>query len=461
MQEGVYNNSPLSRVRAAPAYAGAAFLFIFVQTLLMMRHLIWLLLMTSPLAALAQPRVYTSDIDRFWVAYDSARTTTDTARQQRYIQELYIDHGTEGLKAFMKVRNYNAGRWVMLIDKYPRYWNSVRPNTLKVKGRTAAIESAIDRLHRLYPDMQPARMYFTVGALRSGGTTTDDMVLIGTEIAAADSNTDASELSDWLKGVFKHQDPSNIVALNVHEYVHTQQRQTEGNNLLSAVLKEGGADFIAELASGIPNNSAYMTYGRAHAAELKEKFKIDMYGGGQSRWLYNGSNVEHADLGYYMGYAICSAYYRQATDKKQAVRDIIRIDYANDSAVDGFLSQSGFYQEKLDKSALLAAYNALVPTVTGLSPDINHRTDVASDLTTLVIHFSEPMGDHVSISYGPGGKEQYPFGGAAGYSADHRSFTMKLALQPGHRYNFVITGQGFASAQGYPLQEYPVDFTTR
>ena len=44
-------------------------------------------------------------------------------------------------------------------------------------------------------------------------------------------------------------------------------------------------------------------------------------------WLYNGSAAKGrpADLGYYIGYKICEAYYRVAKDKKQAVKDILEI----------------------------------------------------------------------------------------------------------------------------------------
>lgn len=130
--------------------------------------------------------VFTSDIDRFWTAYDSVRTTSDTLKQKLFIQKLYVDKGTPGLKAFMKARDYDAKLWVELINKYPKFWASIRNNTLQVKSQAQPIEASIGKFRKLYPEMRPAKMYFTVGGLRSGGTTTDDMVLVGTEIATAD-----------------------------------------------------------------------------------------------------------------------------------------------------------------------------------------------------------------------------------------------------------------------------------
>ena len=44
-----------------------------------------------------------------------------------------------------------------------------------------------------------------------------------------------------------------------------------------------------------------------------------------------------ADLGYYIGYKICEAYYQNAKDKKQAIKDILGIKDFNQ-----FLKDSGY-----------------------------------------------------------------------------------------------------------------------
>jgi len=292
--------------------------------------------------------IYTVDIDNFWIAYDSAKTTTDIAKQQHFIQSLYIDKGTPGLKAFMKARDYDAKLWVELINKYPLFWSSVRENTLAVKKQVGQIEESLNRFKMLYPELKPAKMYFTIGGLRSGGTTNADMVLIGAEITSADKNTNSSELSDWLKGVFKSQDISNIVPLNVHEYVHTQQKHG-GLLLLDQCIQEGSADFIAELVTNKKNQSPYMLYGREHEPELKEKFKTDMFGLSIKDWLYNSVNVPHADLGYFIGYQICKSYYDHSPNQKQAIKDIIELNCADKQQVISFLNKSKYYDNIINK----------------------------------------------------------------------------------------------------------------
>ena len=50
-------------------------------------------------------KVFTTDIDNFWIAYDSIQTTTDSLMQIDFIQKLYIDKGTKGLRSFMVLRD--------------------------------------------------------------------------------------------------------------------------------------------------------------------------------------------------------------------------------------------------------------------------------------------------------------------------------------------------------------------
>ncbi|MBC7868547.1 MAG: hypothetical protein H7X88_13510, partial [Gloeobacteraceae cyanobacterium ES-bin-316] len=59
-----------------------------------------------------------------------------------------------------------------------------------------------------------------------------------------------------------------------------------------------------------------------------------------SGWLYNGISVttqRPADLGYYVGFKICAAYYQKAPDKLQAISAILHIKNYQD-----FLIQSGY-----------------------------------------------------------------------------------------------------------------------
>ena len=422
--------------------------------------LLWFSLASS---AQETNKVFTSDIDNFWTAYDSTQTTNDSLKQIDFIQKLYVDKATKGLKAFMALRDYNAVLWVNLIRIYPKFWNSIRPNTFTVKSFAPEIEASIKNFKELYPDLKDANMYFTIGGLRSGGTTMNNMVLVGTEIATGNASTDVSEFPNkWLEGVFKTQQPDNLVALNIHEYVHTQQKGN-AKTVLGQSITEGSCDFITELVVNKLLQKNYIIYGREHDDKLKEQFKIEMFTAAYNNWLYNGSTTKTvADLGYYMGYAICKAYYNNSADKKKAIKEIIELNYSDSAAVENFLTRSKYYTEPIDKVALLLAFDSKRPTVLRLEPFANGDLTVDPAIKELKIVFSTPMDKKgYSINDGKRGKEYSPISGLVGFSEDGTSFTLKLDMKPDHEYEFIIGERNFKSQNGYSLKTYEVKFKTR
>jgi len=306
-------------------------------------------------------------------------------------------------------------------------------------------------------------MYFTIGGLRSGGTTTQDMVLIGTEIATGNPATVVSEFPDqWLAGVFKEQSPENLIPLNIHEYVHTQQKG-KSQNLLAQAIREGSCDFITELVMGQPLHTSYIKYGNEHEVPLKEKFKQEMFSKAFSRWLYNSSHAEAvADLGYFMGYAICKSYYNQASNKKQAIKEIINLNYSDNKKVEAFLKKSAYYNEPFDKAQLIRDFEARLPLLSTLEPFSNGNTAVDASHNEITLVFSKPMGKGYSLDYGTKGKDYFPITGVTGFSADKKKLTLKMTLQPDHEYEFIVTDGGFKSEDGYPLlKPYTIKFKTK
>jgi hypothetical protein len=291
-----------------------------------------------------EPAIFTSDIDNFWIAFDSLQTIKDKDTQVEVMQSLYIDKGTYGLKMFMEFRHFDAGKLVESINKHPKFWQSIRGNTLKVKEVIPTIETNIKKFKALYPDLRPAKMYFTITPTRAAGVAQDSLALIGSEIALGDEHTDVSEFPDKrLANFFKSKSTSNIIPVAAHEYVHTQQK-SEGKSLLGQSIYEGACDFIAELVLKKLLTNSYLEYGRKNEKMLKDQFKKEMLAGDYSNWLYNGSTSKTmGDLGYFMGYSICKSYYRHSKDKRAAIKNIIQLDYADQSAVTQFLADSKYY----------------------------------------------------------------------------------------------------------------------
>lgn len=307
-----------------------------------MRYPIFVVLFFITLHGEAQRAIIsTRDIDHFWEAYDSLATTHDSINT---IQQLYIDRASLGLKEFIKVRNFEAGEYVTLIKRFPVFWSSIRPNTQRIAMRTVEIEAVFQKFKELYPAFNPPAVCFAVGCLRTGGTTRADLILIGSEIASADSTTQTTEFTGWHRNVLTNL--SDITAMVAHEAVHTQQKNNRGyakgyynHRLLTQSIREGCAEFIGSLLTGSIINKVQYSYGLAHERELWQEFTQHMNGTDFSRWLYNGARSADrpADLGYFIGYRICERYYAQSNNKPKAIRELLSIkNYTK------FLKKSGY-----------------------------------------------------------------------------------------------------------------------
>ena len=292
----------------------------------------------------ATVKFVTSDIGNFWRAYDLAAKETDKAKRIAIFQTEYLDKGSPGLKDFLRLRIKSAENLVNTIDRMPKYYASIRPQTLQVQRMEKRMRAAFAKFKSIYPAAVFPDVYFLIGVTNSGGTTGPSGLLIGTEMYGKTAKTPTDELNDWLRVVLSSVD--NVPAIVAHESCHYNQHYNSAPNqrhLLGKSLQEGACDMIGELISGRNINEHLKVYGRTHDAEIWRDFEADMYKPDISNWVYNAGTAKDrpADLGYYVGYLITRAYYQNAKNKRQAVYDILNIQDAR-----AFYEASGVRQQK-------------------------------------------------------------------------------------------------------------------
>ncbi len=279
-------------------------------------------------------RIVTEDIQRFWEAYD--RAAPDFSAEP--FEKLYLARGTRGLNDFVRLRIRSAAELVEAIRRCPRYYASIRESTRRIPAMEAEIRASFVALKRLYPDAVFPDVYFVIGRLSSGGTTSDRGLLIGAEMYGRTPETPTEELGDWLRQVLAPVD--RVPHTVAHELIHFQQKYGEQPTLLGQSINEGSADFLAELISGRHANQHIHEFADPREAELWEEFRKRMHGKDVSGWLYGDTEGRPHDLGYWMGYKITKAYYERAADKQQAIRDILDIRNFDD-----FLAKSGYPEQ--------------------------------------------------------------------------------------------------------------------
>ena len=287
---------------------------------------------TDPDAA----KFVTSDIDLFWAAYDKAKPENDLI----VYRDEYLKKGSIGLQEFMRLRIGTSCNIVNAINASPKYYAALREYSLKVAGYEKQTRASFYKLKEIYPVAVFPDVYFVVGRMSSAGTLSDKGLLIGVDMFGKNGSAPVDELGAWHKAVVSSVDRLPFIV--AHELIHYQQKTAENGSLLARSINEGVPDFIAELIAGDTINPHLHKYANPIEKELWLEFKKEMSGKDVSNWLYQGDQAKEkpADLGYWMGYKIAESYYRNAKDKKQAIKDMLEIkDFAK------FLTDSR-YEEK-------------------------------------------------------------------------------------------------------------------
>lgn len=435
-----------------------------------MKKIIFLLLSVITLSCQPTEKstasVVTSDIDNFWTAYDLIVKETDSIKKIRLIDSLYIQKGTIGLEKIMEARGYSAEEYVQLISNYPKYFSSLRPNTKKSKQLAKELKQGIEKLEAVYPHLKPAKIYFTMGCMRSNGTTVDSLVLIGSELAMADKQTDISEFDGetkkWLQTFFSTNPIDNLVLLNIHEYVHTQQKP-QVNNLLSIAIREGVAEFVSTLAMDKPSATPAIDFGKKNAHLVREKFEKEMfYPNNQPKWFWSNypNDFGVRDLGYYVGYQMCENYHKQAEDKDQAIKAMIELDFTNEGKVEAFVKKSNYFSTSLD--TLYQRFEKQRPYVLGIRQFENNSQEVDPNIAQITIDFSEALNGHnTGVDFGDLGSAYFPKNDVTKryWSEDNKSWTISVELEPNQRYQILISNN-FRTSEDIPLRPYLIDFKT-
>jgi hypothetical protein len=294
----------------------------------------------------SDPRVIqlvTSDIPLFWRAYDLAQAAPSAERPAVYTRE-YLTKGSIGLRDWQKVRSVNGRRLATYIDKHPKFFMSVRDETLRIQGQMDQVRRDFARLKALYPATVMPDTYFCLGPFAGGGTVSEAGLLLSAEMVAHTKTTFLGELSSWERSVITN--TSDIPPLIAHEAIHFQQDfKTLDSTLLRRCLQEGSADFISHLSAGrmLKRTHEQHHWCDAHEKNLWDEFQKEMKGFDSSRWLYSGSEKGErpVDTGYYMGYVISKSYFDNHRDKKQAIYDILHV--SNSSK---FLEDSKYAEKK-------------------------------------------------------------------------------------------------------------------
>jgi hypothetical protein len=201
----------------------------------------------SPLNAVFE----TSDTENFWVAFDKINNLNKNPFNE------YIEKGSAGVKGFTQNRIINADSLFVMVKKRKADYELSRNVLDGISGKEKRVRAIYSALKYWYPNAKYPPVYFVYGRFNSGGTSSDDGIIIGTEM---------------LKNL------DGVTGLIAHELIHYQQYIEGKETLLKWSLNEGGADFIGEFISGESTNQFSYKYGEQHLDKLCSEFVTRLNG---------------------------------------------------------------------------------------------------------------------------------------------------------------------------------------
>lgn len=270
-------------------------------------------------------KLITSDVKNFWKAYDLAKK--DTANAINLYKKYYVEPASNGLQDYLGYKIRNLKNFVKSVNTKPAFYGAVRKNTYAVDQQKPQMIQSFVKFKQIYNKAQFPDIYFVIGAFNSGGTSTDAGLLIGLDQSARTEEVPVKELNLWQQNNFTNlKSLPNLIA---HELIHFNQDGLAGDTtLLAGALTEGMADFIGELISGKTANERLFVWAKGKEKQIWADFEKQMYFEKSRNWIANSDQEtadKPADLGYWVGYQICKAYYNKSTDKNKAVNDMLNI----------------------------------------------------------------------------------------------------------------------------------------
>jgi hypothetical protein len=277
-------------------------------------------------ASTPSPEIHIEDVERFYAIYDAANGRP-TAEQ---LQRDYLDAGSEGLHTLAKLRKVTGARIAETLAKNPGIYANARRCMAVLPRVKERVQVALGTLVRLNPEARFPPVTVAVSRGKPAGIAYPDSgIQIGLEaVCAADfMNPDVED---------------RFVHVISHEYVHVQQAPAlagrEDLTVLERSLVEGSAELISELISGLAGQAHFPGLTQGREKEIETAFVADQDKTDLSAWFDNSTLEKQGDLGYWVGHRIAKSYYQHATDKRQAIRDILQTTDAK-----SFLAKSRWY----------------------------------------------------------------------------------------------------------------------
>jgi hypothetical protein len=277
-----------------------------------------------------EARFVYDDVNNFIKAFSQLKVNSDTVS---ILQKEYIDKGTPGLKIFIEKYGLSAEKLKHAIEKHSEDYRALDDKLKWLKTQEDSLYKYFEKFKYFIPDAVFPPTYFLVDQRRGIGSGSTEGQLITIE-----------------KEAHKIIDPG-IKTHIVHELVHLNQLKSIGSlekylaiynkekSLLAITIREGVAEFFAELITGKYTQDEVRLYVNANEQHLWEQFRNEMFSKETGDWMWKSPKDpdQPRDVAYVLGALIVEYYYKHALDLSKVVPAILSItDYKE------FIENSGY-----------------------------------------------------------------------------------------------------------------------
>ena len=259
------------------------------------------------------------DVELFLSVYNSLHKDSDTLS---VLQKEYLDKGSVGLKEYINRHGLNAELMKEAIQNSPEEYDSLK----WVLGKLKQLDSDYKEICTKYSEIMAkavfAPTYFVVGANRGIAQASKEGQLVSVTVFANQK-------------MFK-----KLIPTIIHELTHFQQKNTMGfekyvdlysqnrqDDLLGFAVREGVAEFMTMLVTGsITQARTLQYYKEQDENKLWVKFTSDVENKLTKEWLWETVGKDNHLIAYVMGYFIAQGYYDKASDKGQAIDELLKAE---------------------------------------------------------------------------------------------------------------------------------------
>jgi hypothetical protein len=277
--------------------------------------------------------IHTVDVERFAALIERTKGRPTVAQ----LRTEYLEQGTFGVKVFTPGRIINADRLAAAITKNPAAYTTAIERCLPwVKAMTADLRSIYLGLHGALPEARLPQIYIVLGAGNSGGTAVPGAQVLGLEVLCRLAPT-REAFRRTMRQFFAHE--------TVHAFQQDAGLTVKANPLLTQVLVEGAADFIARLVFGEEPDAGRAAWALPREGELWRQFEHDValtkmitgnetpapgspQGQAFKRWIGNYNSAPTGwpgEVGYWLGMRIWERRYAASHDKHAALREMLTV----------------------------------------------------------------------------------------------------------------------------------------